>query len=314
VAFSSPSRRLDPQERAAALRRLDALAAIGAGSPAGVGAAAPGDSGGWVPEPLEVDAAAPATVEAESGSLPATPESTVRDAGVVSTAALAVGSRLPEALRGGRTDPERSGLLALVVLALLAALLAGWFVLRSRPVEVAAPAPGTLVEAAAPQAVDPDTTGSAPAPPSTQVVVAVAGHVVSPGVVRLPAGSRVDDAVRAAGGVAPGADPGLLNLARVLVDGEQVLVGIEPPPEAQAPAAAPGGTAGGPGTAGSLLDLNTATASDLEDLPGVGPVLAERIVAHRDSIGRFASIDQLQEVSGIGEGRYAAVEDLITVS
>ena len=129
------------------------------------------------------------------------------------------------------------------------------------------------------------------------MVVAVAGKVARPGLVRLPAGSRVDDAVRAAGGVVPGTDPGLLNLARKLVDGEQVLVGVDPPPGA-APAAGPAAT-GGP------VDLNTATVADLDALPGIGPVLAQRIVDWRTEHGRFASVEQLREVTGIGESKYA---------
>jgi competence protein ComEA len=119
--------------------------------------------------------------------------------------------------------------------------------------------------------------------------------VARPGLVRLPAGSRVDDAVRAAGGVVDGADAGLLNLARRLVDGEQVLVGVDPPPAA---AAAPTAT-GGP------VDLNTATVADLDALPGIGPVLAQRIVDWRTEHGRFASVEQLREVTGIGESKYA---------
>jgi competence protein ComEA len=100
---------------------------------------------------------------------------------------------------------------------------------------------------------------------------------------------------------------GLLNLARVLVDGEQVLVGVEPPP-GSAPAA---GVAAAPGAgpAAGPLDLNAATASDLDALPGIGPVLAQRIVDWRTSNGRFASVDQLREVTGIGEAKY---QELVT--
>ena len=128
----------------------------------------------------------------------------------------------------------------------------------------------------------------------TEVVVAVAGKVRRPGLVRLPLGSRVDDAVRAAGGLLPGASTELLNLARRLVDGEQVLVGIGPPPGA--PAAGPAAPA-----PGGLLDLNAAGVADLDALPGIGPVLAQRIVDWRTENGRFASVDQLREVTGIGE-------------
>ena len=195
-----------------------------------------------------------------------------------------------------RIDPGLRGAVALVVVALLAAVVAGALAVRGRPQEVAVPA----VEVAGVPL--PGVSPSAAA--SGEVVVAVAGKVRSPGLVRLPAGSRVDDAVRAAGGVLAGADPGLLNLARRLVDGEQVLVGVDPPPgAAAAPAAATGG----------LLDLNTATAGDLDALPGIGPVLAQRIVDWRTENGRFASVDQLREVTGIGEAKYRDLEAKVTV-
>jgi len=152
--------------------------------------------------------------------------------------------------------------------------------------------------------------------PGQELVVAVAGQVARPGVVRLPPGSRVVDAVAAAGGVAPGGDPGLLNLARPLVDGEQVLVGVEAPATA-----APGTPGAGPGAAGppsavapdGRLDLNLATADDLDRLPGVGPVLAERVLAHRARTGRFDSVAALREVDGIGERRFSELERLVTV-
>ena len=123
--------------------------------------------------------------------------------------------------------------------------------------------------------------------------MAVAGKVRHAGLVHLPLGSRVDDAVRAAGGPLPGVDPGLLNLARKLVDGEQVLVGVP------TPGVLPGAAAGPAGS--GLLDLNAAGAGDLEGLPGIGPVLAQKILDWRTEHGRFASVDQLREVPGIGD-------------
>lgn len=202
-----------------------------------------------------------------------------------------------------RLDPGRRGALALVLVALLAALAAGGVALRARPQEVAVP----VVEAAGVPL--PGTSVTPSADPGGEVVVAVAGKVRAPGLVRLPSGSRVDDAVRAAGGALNGADTGLLNLARRLVDGEQVLVGIDPP-QGAAPAAGAG--AGGAG-AGGLLDLNLASVSDLDGLPGIGPVLAQRIVDWRTENGRFASVDQLREVTGIGEAKYRDVEAEVTV-
>jgi competence protein ComEA len=192
-------------------------------------------------------------------------------------------------VRRSLVDPGRRGATALVVAALLAALVAGGFVLRGRPQEVVVP---DVVATGVPL----PGVSAAPTAPATEVVVAVAGKVARPGLVRLPAGSRVDDAVRAAGGVVAGADPGLLNLARRLVDGEQVLVGVDPPP---------GTVPAGPTAAGGPVDLNAATVADLDALPGIGPVLAQRIVDWRTEHGRFASVEQLREVTGIGESKYA---------
>lgn len=243
-------------------------------------------------------------------------------------------SLLPVTLAGGRYDPGHRGALALLLVVALAAAIAGAVVLRGRPQEVAVPVieaggvplPGVTPSAgssavpghgaAGQGAAGPGAAGQPPAPgsPGPEVVVAVAGTVVRPGVVSLPAGSRVDDAVRAAGGLAPGADPGLLNLARVLVDGEQVLVGVEPPPGAAgAGGSAPADSSPGSATAGGLLDLNAASIAELDDLPGIGPVLAQRIADWRTENGRFASVDQLREVTGIGESKYADLEGKVAV-
>lgn len=205
--------------------------------------------------------------------------------------------------RAGRIDLGRRGAAALVVLAVLVAGLSGALVLRSRPHEVVAP---TVVSAGRP------VPGSAAAPssPPAALVVAVDGKVAHPGLVRLPEGSRVDDGIRAAGGVLPGTDLAGLNLARKLVDGEQVVVG-QPP--------APPGAAGSPGTgsgaaqSGGRVDLNAATAADLDALPGIGPVLAQHIVDWRTEHGRFGSVDQLREVSGIGESKYSQLKDKVRV-
>ena len=212
---------------------------------------------------------------------------------------------MPSPLRGGRWEPGRRGALALLVVAALAALLAGIFVLRSRPTEVTAP---PLVRPAA----------TASATPAGVVVVAVAGKVKRPGLVRLPLGARVDDARRAAGGALPGTDTGLLNLARLLVDGEQVLVGITPPPGSALSSGgtlAPGGSAGGgpgrQGVPGAKIDLNAASVAELDGLPGIGPVLAQHILDWRTEHGRFASVDQLREVPGIGEAKFATLRDKV---
>ena len=243
---------------------------------------------------------------------------------------------LPVALRTGRLDPGRRGAAALVLAALLAALVAGGVLLRGRPQEVVvpqvlasgSPLPGAPVEpASGPDGGSGPDAGSGPggasgaggrAGPgvaSEEVVVSVAGKVARPGLVRLPVGSRVDDALRAAGGPVAGTSPGLLNLARRLVDGEQVLVGVEPPPgsPAGAPTGASGAATAGTAAPGAPLDLNAATLADLDGLPGIGPVLAQRILDWRAEHTRFASVDQLREVTGIGEARYQDLKAQVAV-
>lgn len=192
-----------------------------------------------------------------------------------------------------RLVPSRPAVLGLVVVAVLSALVAAAVLHRARPVEVAVPA---LRQAG--QAV----TGASPSP-GAEVVVSVVGKVRRPGLVRLPLGARVDDAVRAAGGAT--AALGLLNVARKVIDGEQILVGVALPA-----GSAPAGSAS---TGNGLLDLNAATVAELDDLPGIGPVLAERIVEWRTEHGRFASVDQLREVPGIGESKYLSVKSKVAV-
>ncbi|HEX5532651.1 MAG TPA: ComEA family DNA-binding protein [Actinomycetales bacterium] len=156
------------------------------------------------------------------------------------------------------------------------------------------------------------------------LVVHVVGQVRRPGVVRLPAGSRVDDAVAAAGGALHGADLTRVNLARALVDGEQLFLpkpGEEIPAQIAEPPAgggqgepAAGGQGAGAGAGqGALLDINTATSAQLEELPGVGPVLAGRVIEWREQNGRFSSVDELGEVSGIGPKVLERLRPLVTV-
>lgn len=163
-------------------------------------------------------------------------------------------------------------------------------------------------ESASPSAPDDSPTASAPA----EVVVHVAGEVVSPGLVRLPVGSRVADAVAAAGGAGPNADLDAVNLARVLVDGEQVYL---PAPGESVPATSGqgGGAATGSGVAAALINLNQASAAELEELPGIGPSLAARIVAWREEHGGFQDVAELDEVSGIGPSLMAQLTPLVTL-
>ena len=156
---------------------------------------------------------------------------------------------------------------------------------------------------------------------SGSVVVHVTGAVSRPGVVTLPPGSRVTDAINAVGGASAEADTQQLNLARVLTDGEQIRVpriGEVLPDPAPQPggAATPGvGTAPGKtnGGASGTININTASASELEKLPGIGPALAQRIVEYRDSHGPFASVDALTDVPGIGKAKLEGLREQATV-
>ena len=149
-------------------------------------------------------------------------------------------------------------------------------------------------------------TGAAPG----TVTVDVAGKVRHPGIAVLDAGSRVVDALEAAGGARPGVDLTGLNLARVLVDGEQVVVGAPAPSGAAASASPPAGDPSGPVT---MVNLNTATESELDTLPEVGPVTAASILQWRDQHGGFTSVDELLEVDGIGEVTLGKLAPYVTV-
>ncbi|WP_318218524.1 ComEA family DNA-binding protein [Streptomyces sp. SCL15-6] len=224
-----------------------------------------------------------------------------------------------------RCGMERRSVAALAVLLVVAAVFAVQHFWTGRTETVAAPevvraaaAHGTEGEGGAP--ADGGTAAGAPRPTATasagaEIVVDVGGKVREPGIHRLPAGARVEDALRAAGGVRPGTKTDGLNRARFLVDGEQVIVGAPVPPGAGTGAGgtAPGGTAGTVAGAGPTapVSLNTATVDQLETLPGVGPVLARHIVDYRTQHGGFRSVDELREVNGIGERRFADLRDLV---
>jgi competence protein ComEA len=147
-----------------------------------------------------------------------------------------------------------------------------------------------------------------PTPTPAPVFVHVAGWVRNPGVYELRVGERVIDAIGRAGGPRRGADLNALNLAALVVDAQQVLV---PRKAATAPGA--GGQLTAPGIEGQQINLNLATAEDLETLPGIGEVLAQRIIEYRESNGPFTSVDELLEVSGIGDARLGDIRDKVTV-
>jgi competence protein ComEA len=191
-------------------------------------------------------------------------------------------------------EPRTVGAVAVVLV--VAVGFAGQQYWSARPRPVTAPVLPAPAEPAA-----------APSGPGTRIVVDVSGRVREPGVRRLPAGSRVEDALAAAGGVPPGTDTTGLNRARLLVDGEQVLVGApaQPPPAGTGPGGGGGGAPPGP------LSLGTATVAQLDGLPGVGPVLAQHIVDFRTARGGFRSVEELRQVNGIGERRFADLRPLV---
>ncbi len=231
--------------------------------------------------------------------------------------------QVPESLRRPRLDVSRrqvlavggTAVVALLVLALrLAVAQAG-----AEPVPVSA-TPAGLVSRSVPSALasgGADAGGGAgagaggdPTGATAQVVVHIVGQVAHPGLVTLPAGARVADAIRAAGGALPTADLAGVNLARILVDAEQVVV---PKPGEWVPSSSGGAPTGGGSGSGGLVNLNAATISDLDGLPGIGPVLAQRILDWRTEHQRFSSIDELGEVPGIGPKLLAQLRSKVRV-
>jgi competence protein ComEA len=230
-------------------------------------------------------------------------------------AGLALRERMPVWLQAG-CGLERRSVVALALVVVVAAGFAVQHFWAGRAQSVRAPEVVRAADAYESRETGP---GSAPEPqPSAspgagtatakgpEIVVDVSGKVREPGIHRLPAGSRVVDALRAAGGVRPGTDTDGLNRARFLVDGEQVIVG--------GPAAPVGGTTAG-GAIGAApaapVSLNTATVEQLDTLPGVGPVLAQHIIDYRTQHGGFRSVDELREVNGIGDRRFADLRNLV---
>ncbi|MBW0099326.1 ComEA family DNA-binding protein [Pseudonocardia sp. KRD-184] len=235
-----------------------------------------------------------------------------------------VAAVVPAAWRGARVDPGRPGATALALVAALAAAVAAAGVWLDRPRSEPVAALPAVVVTSAPEAPAP-VVGPSAAPttaaPSGPLVLSVSGKVARPGLVEVPDGSRVADALEAAGGALPGTDLSTLNLARRVLDGEQIAVGVPAAVDAAPawPAGAVGGAAPGEGAAGAggattgPVDLNTATQAQLDALPGVGPVTAQRILEWRRRNGRFTRIEQLREIEGIGERRFAQLRELVVV-
>lgn len=236
---------------------------------------------------------------------------------------------LPPTLRG-RWGVTAHHVTVLALLVASAVALAAWWLLRAQPEPLTAmtvsEGPASHEPTAAPEgagAEDPDAqdpgvedaVAAQHDDEPAELVVHVAGKVRKPGIVTVPAGARVIEALREAGGPRKGVDLSSLNLARALSDGEQIVVGIEAPPAQAGP---PGGASGLGGEAGAggptgPVNLNTATNAELEELPGVGPVTAASIIDWREEHGRFSTVEELLEVSGIGDATLADLRDLVTV-
>jgi competence protein ComEA len=304
------SRSLAAQHEAAVARRLELLttelAAVRENDPSPDTHVRPGAS--WTPQAHTRIRAVPDLDDDPDGDEPAEPAartpSVVRLPGRHASrrSAVAWAGAVPESLRG--RIALGSGQVAVVaVLMAIGLALTCWWLVRSGGHEVSAPSAVTTPRGALATPVDPGGGSAVPATgaphgPSAsagKVVVDVAGEVRHPGIVVLPQGARVIDALRAAGGAGRGVDLGGLNLARVLTDGEQVVVGgaAVTGPAASAP------TSGSPVT--GLVNINTADETALESLPEVGPVTAQAIITWRSQNGGFTSVDQLLDVDGIGD-------------
>ena len=282
-----------------------------------------------IPEPAAPESAAPESAAPESAAPElaapelATPEPTSRESAASSPDGddvlgdarprslstrlrAALGDRLPLGLRGADVAPSRAavaGLAALLAASLALALLLTWL---HRPRESAVPPVHRSVRSTAVTSLPPT------APPAPDLVVHVTGAVRRPGLVELPAGARVDAALSAAGGATRKADLASVNLARRLVDGEQIVV-LRKGRSTAPLGGAPGPPADASTSPGQPVDLNTATLEQLDGLPGVGPVLAQRILDAREAQGGFTSVSDLRKVDGIGDARYEQLKDLVVV-
>ena len=305
--------------------------------------------GGWVPEddddPHHLGAPVPAVADVPAAAHSDTQDDEDDPAASGVRRVRRVGGRgrgrlaqrwVPESLRDSRIDPGKRGALLLTLVAAVAALVAAVGVWRDRPeprpvqavslaqassVAAARPSPPTGPSGRRSSTSGPTADGAAPGDTTTAtgvIVVSVTGAVRKPGLVRLAAGARVAEAIEKAGGTTTSADLTGLNLAAKLTDGASVVVADADDPAAGGSSGSFLGDTGGStsGTAGApagKVDLNTADVAALDALPGVGPVTAASIVAWREKNGRFTSVEQLQEIQGIGPAKYAALAKLVTV-
>ncbi len=204
---------------------------------------------------------------------------------------------------------------ALTLMAVVASV--GWL-LRAKAVPIAvAAAPATATVVASGGSARSSLAAPAPAASSAvtpTILVHVIGAVAAPGLVKLPAGARVADAIAASGGLRGDADPAELNLAAVISDGSQIIIGTRSAPRGEVRDGTSSSGALSTGTtASAVVDLNTATLAQLDTIPGVGPVTAQAILDYRAKHGRFTKIEELQEVDGIGAKTYAQIAPHVRV-
>ena len=183
----------------------------------------------------------------------------------------------------------------LILVFILTVGIAGFYFLNSRPSMQPALAPDLS------QGMVQEKISEMP----VELIINVAGKVNNPGVYQLPQGSRVIDAIKAAGNQRNGVDISDINLARVLIDGEQILVGSPKPSSGKA--------ATKKITIDNPLDINRATIRQLDTLPGIGPVTAQRIIDYRTKVGRINSVDELKKISGLGGAKFEEIKSLLRV-
>jgi competence protein ComEA len=208
-------------------------------------------------------------------------------------------------------------LAVMAALTLLAVVVSVGWLLRAKAMPMAvAVSPETASVPSPAASVSPSAASVTPSASATPtILVHVIGAVVKPGVVRLPEGARVEDALAAAGGLRGDAAPAELNLAAVVSDGTQIIIGTKASPrgEVREGSTSSGSVSTGTATVGAIIDLNTATLTQLDTIPGIGPVTAQAILDYRTKHGKFTKIEELQEVDGIGTKTYAQIAPHVRV-